>query len=387
MNSHFRLALGGAFAMAAAIGVGRFVYTPILPEMMSQLHLGPAQGGAIASANYAGYMIGALLAATSWIKGPPKTWMLAGLMVSVASTLAMGWASGQMAFLALRALGGIASAFVLVFASSVVLEPLGRSGNPHLSSLHFAGVGTGIALSALLMNGLMISGTAWPMLWTSAGLLAAVLVVPATILLIRAETQAEQTAQPQTLKISQPKLLAAYGLFGFGYVITATFLIALVRTVPLARAAEPWLWLTVGLTAAPSVAIWTASARRIGYMPAFAVGCVLEALGVAASVLMPSATGVLLASALLGGTYMGVTALGLVAARLSSPDPRRALARMTASFGLGQMLGPILAGYLTERTGTYTLASLLGVAALAIAAVLAVTAGRPDSRTSEVQPA
>ncbi len=81
---------------------------------------------------------------------------------------------------------------------------------------------------------------------------------------------------------------------------------------------------------------------------------------------------VLLAAALLGGTFMGLTALGLVnARRLSIGDPRRNLALITAAFGLGQMIGPALAGLLHDWTGSYLVPSLMAAAVLAAAAMLA----------------
>jgi predicted MFS family arabinose efflux permease len=174
----------------------------------------------------------------------------------------------------------------------------------------------------------------------------------------------------------------AYGLFGFGYVITATFLVAIVRAAPAVRAVEPWIWGVVGLTAAPSVALWTLIAKRLGISRTFAGACLVEAVGVAASVLWPTRVGALLAAALLGATFMGITALGLAGARRLAPgDPRRALSLLTASFGTGQIAGPSAAGVLYNYTGGFTVPSLLAVAAL-IAAAAVVTQVRfpPDPK-------
>jgi predicted MFS family arabinose efflux permease len=97
----------------------------------------------------------------------------------------------------------------------------------------------------------------------------------------------------------------------------------------------------------------------------------VEALGVAASVLWLTPAGVLLAAALLGGTFMGLTALGLIRARrLSQGDPRRTLAVMTAAFGLGQIVGPAFAGVVYDATGSFLLPSLTAVSALMIGALL-----------------
>src|SRR5262249_59235564 len=141
-------AVGGWTATAAGLGIGRFVYTPILPPMIEALGLTKSQAGLIASANFAGYLIGALLAATPGLVGSRRLWLLGALAMSGVTTAAMGLTHSVTAFLVLRALGGAASAFVLIFSSAVVLERLALAGRSGLSALHFARVGRGIALSA-----------------------------------------------------------------------------------------------------------------------------------------------------------------------------------------------------------------------------------------------
>jgi predicted MFS family arabinose efflux permease len=170
----------------------------------------------------------------------------------------------------------------------------------------------------------------------------------------------------------------AYGLFGFGYVVTATFLVAIVRAEPKLRSVEPFVWLVVGVAAAPTVAAWDRLGTRWGVERAFAAACLLEAAGVAASVLWPTAGGELLASALLGGTFMGITALGLAGGRLlAGGDPRRAFAILSAAFGVGQIVGPTLAGLLHDWTGAFVLPSLLAAGALVAAAAIAITVHPP----------
>jgi MFS family permease len=171
-------------------------------------------------------------------------------------------------------------------------------------------------------------------------------------------------------------LVIAYGLFGFGYVITATFIVAIVRGSESVRALEPWVWIVFGLTAAPSVALWTWAGRRVGIARAYALACVTEALGVGASVLWIAPAGLLIASALVGGTFMGLTALGLIRGRQMAPgDPRRTLAVLTAAFGVGQIIGPAFAGVVYDATGSLLAPSLTAVAGLLIAAGLIFRTG------------
>jgi MFS family permease len=173
-NAAARLALGGLIALAVAIGIGRFVYTPILPPMMQALGLGKAAAGLIASANFRGYLVGALLAAWPGLKGARTRWLLGSLVASALTTGAMAAPDALLAFLILRFVGGVASAFVLVFATTLVLERLAGLRRMQLSAVHFAGVGTGIALSAALVAGLMAAGYSWRSLWLASGALSLV---------------------------------------------------------------------------------------------------------------------------------------------------------------------------------------------------------------------
>ena len=360
-------------ALAAAIGVGRFVYTPILPLMAEDLGMSKSVAGGIASMNFAGYLAGALVAASPRIRGSRRRWMTGALACSTLTTGAMGVAHSTLAFSLLRFAGGFASAFVMVFASALVLERLGAAGRARLSALHFAGVGSGIAASAAIVSLIAGAGGGWRTLWfAAAGLSLICLVVAGMVIPDAAEPARPADGGSSSTQGALRRLVVAYGLFGFGYVITATFVVAIVRGDPQLRASEPYVWLLVGLAAAPSIAFWAMIARRAGAARAFAIACVLEAVGVAASVLSPGVIGIIAAAILLGGTFVGITALGLIEARkLSESDPRRVLAVMTAAFGLGQIVGPAIAGALYDLTGNFLLPSLGAAAALLVAAALA----------------
>jgi predicted MFS family arabinose efflux permease len=367
-------ALGGLVAIAAAIGIGRFVYTPILPPMIEALGLSKSAAGLIASANFLGYLIGAVLAAAPTLPGSRRAWLLGALAVSALTTGGMGLVQTLAPFMVLRFIGGGASAFVLILASTMVLERLAEAGRGGLSALHFAGVGVGIAASAALVAALLRLAQPWWSLWLASGALALAAMVAVALLLPErtAPGRPPGQRQPDAADPGLRRLIAAYGLFGFGYVITATFLVAIVRGTPAIRALEPVIWIVFGVAAAPSVALWTRIAAPLGIPLAFAVACVVEAAGVLASVAWPSTTGVFLAAVLVGGTFMGLTALGLVRARgLASGEPRRALAWMTGAFGLGQIIGPAFAGIVSDRLGSFTAPSLAAAAALLLAAILA----------------
>jgi len=367
------VAFAGSIALAAALGIGRFVYTPILPPMVEALGFTKSTAGLIASANFLGYLIGALLVAAPILGGTRRVWLLGALAMSAITTGAMGLTNNVAVFVVLRFVGGAASAFVLVLSSTLVLERLAQAGRAGLSALCFAGVGIGIAVSAVLVAAMLRAGQSWQALWLASGALSLAAATTVGVLLRTDSTPARRNGQE--IRSASPNLLrliAAYGLFGFGYVITATFLVAIVRAAPTVRSLEPVIWCVFGLAAAPSVALWTRIATSVGASRAFALACLVEALGVAASVVWQTEPGIFLASVLVGGTFMGLTALGLIRARtLAAGEPRRVLAYMTGAFGTGQIIGPAFAGVLSDWLGNFTVPSIAAVIALIVAALLA----------------
>jgi MFS family permease len=217
------------------------------------------------SANFLGYLAGALLAATPTMPGSRRSWLLLALIVSSVTTSVMAFASSTAAFLTLRFTGGVASAFVLVLASALVLDHLNAAGRPDLAAVHFAGVGVSMALSAVLVSSLAAWGGGWRPLWLASGLTSVFAVgIVAGLIADRVEPTMAMTSHPRQAKPRLAALVVAYGLFGFGYIMTATFLVAIVRGSAQVRAFEPLVWLVVGLTAAPSVALWTWVGGKIG---------------------------------------------------------------------------------------------------------------------------
>ena len=367
------LALAGLLSLAVGIGIGRFAYTPILPYMSAGLDLAKSEAGLIASANYLGYLVGALAAAWRAVPGDARFWLLGALAVSGLSTGAMAFTTSLGAFLVLRFVGGAAGALVMVLASSLVMDRLAAAGRDGWAAVMYAGVGSGIAISSLAVPAAASGESDWQGPWVLCGGLAIVLSILAALLLRVPRPSATGTpgSGGGTAQRGLGRLIAAYGLVGFGYVITATFVADMVRADPVLQPAEHLVWLCVGLTAAPSVALWGWAGRRWGNERAFAVGCLVEGVGVALSVLGGGIWSILLAAGLLGGTFVGLTAIGLIEARhLSAGDARRSIALMTAAWGLGQMVGPTFAGVLYDSLGSYLVPSLLATAALAAAAGL-----------------
>lgn len=380
-----RLALGGMFAMAVAMGIGRFVYTPILPSMMEGLHLSASDAGLVASANYLGYLVGAVLASGGWGETRERPVMLAGLAASALLAALMGMTGNLYAFLVIRFAAGVASAFLMIFLTTIVFSRLLAADREDLQALHFGGVGFGIAVSSVMTGAVFLAGQSWQASWFWAGAISAIGFFVTLALIDRGPVVTAEVRKEPALPWSAAlaRVILAYGLFGFGYIVTATFLVAIVRLGEGGRLFESAVWLVTGLAGLPSVWLWARVSKRIGLAKTFAIGCGVEAIGVAASVVVPGIAGPLLGSVLLGGTFIAVTAIGLqVGRRLATEAPRRALAIMTASFGTGQIIGPIAAGYLADLSGDFVTASLAAAAALAAAAIIMPS----DARRQALRP-
>lgn len=365
-------------ALAVAMGIGRFVYTPILPGMMEQLGLSATDAGFIASANYLGYLVGAFLAGGGWAQGREKAAMLGGLGATGLLAVTMGLTDSLPVFLATRFLAGLASAFVMVFLSGIVLGRLASAGRNDLQAVHFGGVGLGIAASAVMMSLLFVSGAEWQAGWLWSGAVS-IVGFAAVAWLVGGETSVASRDHVESRlprNVALAKIILAYGLFGFGYIVTATFLVAIIRHGGSGRMFETMVWLAAGLAAIPSVWLWNRIAARMSLTTAFALGCIAEAVGVTASVSLGGHIGPLLGGILLGGTFIAITAFGLQAGfRFAPKAPRRIFAAMTMSFGIGQILGPIAAGLIAESTGSFFAPSLGAALALLVAAAISLSAG------------
>ena len=146
----YSIAIGGIVTLAVIMGIGRFVYTPILPFMISNGIINESQAGVIATANYAGYLIGAFSAA--WIKLPGgiRFWFIIALLFSTFSTFAMGFTQNVILFGSIRLISGLASAYAFIFCATLIVRRLAKLDATHLSGVHFMGVGIGISGSALV---------------------------------------------------------------------------------------------------------------------------------------------------------------------------------------------------------------------------------------------
>lgn len=326
-----------AAALAVSMGIGRFVYTPILPLMLREAGLSKTFGATLATANYAGYLLGALVGIVAPVV-IGSTWVMrVALLASVATLALMPTSHNYAAWLALRFVAGGASALVFMFAVGAMLS---HPNTQHLVGWGFGGVGAGIALSGALV---LITGSisTWSSAWWSSAVAALVLsgiawgLTPPT---------------PQRRMVSAPKadgippigrwfsaLLVAYSLEGIGYIIAGTFLVAAI-----AQTSPGWAgtgaWILVGVCAVPASALWAALGHRWSRPSLLLMALVLQAIGIGLPTVVAGIAPALLGAALFGSTFLGIGSLALaLGAHLQFP---RAIALLTTGYSVGQILGP-----------------------------------------------
>jgi MFS family permease len=369
-------ALAGLVALAVAMGIGRFAFTPLLPMMQQDAGLSLSAGGWLASANYLGYLLGALSATALRIR--PANAIRAGLVTIVVVTLGMGASHTLVAWLALRALAGTASAWVLVFTSSWCLERLAQTASPILNGIVFAGVGSGIALAGIICLALMQRAASSAQAWTALGVVALAGMASVWRAFETAEapskTPGRMADTPPRWDIRWVPLVLCYGVFGFGYIIPATFVPVMARQFVTDPLVFGWTWPVFGAAAALTplaAAVW---ARRIGVRRVWIASQAMMAVGVAVPVLWPAIGGIMVAALFVGGTFMVITMSGMqearaVAGRAATP----LMAAMTSAFGTGQIAGPIVATSMLGADGGFSRALLIACALLlATAALLAI---------------
>lgn len=362
------VAVGGLVALAVAMGVGRFAFTPIMPVMEADAGLTLRAASWLAAANYLGYLLGALCAArlpTAWgIRG--------GLLLVAVTTFAMGLTHGLWLQLFLRLVAGVASAWVLVHVSAWSLARLGAIGRTDMNGVVYAGVGAGIAAAGLIVLGTMHAGLGSDATWELFGVLS-LLVTAGSWRLFRPSPQVPAETAHTPIRVirwdgDKLRLLLCYAVLGIGYILPATYLPDMAHAYVDNPLVFGLAWPVFGTAAALST--WIA-ARWLGHVndrKLWALCYVCMAVGDGLPVLWPGLPAILVAAVAVGGTFMIVTMQGLREARRTGGGGATAfIALMTAAFALGQIVGPLVVGALESVPHGFA-ACLIGAAVLLLLA-------------------
>ncbi|HHV3916045.1 TPA: YbfB/YjiJ family MFS transporter [Klebsiella pneumoniae] len=415
MNNQSRqalwLALAGSIVLMIGMGYGRFAFTGVLPLMLNEGLLTLHEGNLAASANYAGYLVGALLLARVQ-PGAATRLSIISAGLTIASLALLAWVSSPWIIITLRAVAGALSAITLIAGSLWLLEHMGHH---HGAPLLYAGVGLGIFISAegiALGHALnLTSQQIWLLCALCAGLLLALairwLLIPPAALVRVSHVETSSPASGSDTRRAAWRLLMVYGLAGFGYIITATYLplflsgslqsvdpvhlwalfglagfgyIITATYLPLflsgsLQSVDPvHLWALFGLAAAPSCLIWHKLVLKWGYRQALTRNLLVQALGVILPACSASLLFCVLSALLVGFTFMGTVTIALPKAKsLSHQVSFNMIAAMTALYGVGQIAGPLIAGALYQIAASFNPALYAAALALLIAAGLVFT--------------
>lgn len=371
-TSAWAIALAALAALAVAMGIGRFAFTPILPMMQEDFGLSVSEGGWLATANYLGYLVGALSAIGMRIR--PTAAIRAGLLIIGLSTAAMGLEHRFMLWVVLRTLAGIASAWVLIFVSSWALERLALLGRSNLGGTVYSGVGAGILAAGgtcLVVTSLHARSAD---AWLSLGVVS-IAVTAAIWPLVKADPSSNTTPAPAIARSGLwsaqfRRLVLCYGAFGFGYIVPATFLPAMAKKIVEDPQLFGWAWPVFGAAAVVSTVFASQLQRFLSNRAAWIAGHFVMALGVVIPLAVPGLPGIVVAALLVGGTFVVITMAGLEEARrVAGPSARALMAAMTSAFALGQILGPVIVSLLVQSTGGFAPALILASAILAVSAI------------------
>lgn len=343
-----RLGLLLGLAPGAALGVGRFAYALVLPAMQADLNLSFAQAGVLGSANTAGYLLGALfshrlLAAVGYRRG-----FYASLLLQTFTLLALVVAPSYPSVLLLRSLQGVLGAFVFVGGAALLMA---SSARPLALGLYFGGVGTGLLASPLVLP--LFSD--WREGWALLGLLSLVLSLASFAALPGLHEPGPPARGTERSLRPITAALIAYGLYGAGYIGYMTF-VTTGLTVPLAP-----FWAVLGAGALGTGLVWGPVVGRLQGLRSLRL--------VLAVLLAASLQPVLQGAPYLSAFLFGISFLGVITAitalfqeRLPVAGWSRAMGLSTASFALGQAIGPSVAGVAGDLSGSAT--GALGAASL-----------------------
>ncbi|MSQ53123.1 MAG: YbfB/YjiJ family MFS transporter [Betaproteobacteria bacterium] len=369
-DSPLSVALTCALTLAIGMGIGRFAFTPLLPMMQADEGVSLAQGGWLASANYIGYLAGALLAPL--IRVPLGAMVRFSLFTVFVVTLAMGLVENLALWMALRAVAGVMSAWLLIYVSGWCLEALARHDRAGLAGVLYGGMGAGIMLTGAICLALMLAGADAKSAWRALGAIALVL----SLIVWPVFTMPGYSSNPAAksdwkLSADGMRLILCNAANGFGYIIPATFLPAMARDWDSDPALFGWAWPVFGAATLASTLTAGVALRFMGNRQLGGASHLIMAFGVALPVFMLGLDAIMISALAVGATFMVATMCALREARaIGKEHATRLLAAVTASFAIGQIAGPLCVPLLATPDNPYAPALLLAALLLSISGVV-----------------
>ncbi len=372
-----RLILTLSLAATVGLGIGRFAYALVLPDMRDSLHWSYSAAGFMNTINAVGYLVGALMA-SRLIKWVGWSVAIRGGTLACLAALALCAMTGNFIALSLARLVlglGAAAGFVAGGALAAAIAQSRPERANFLLSLFYAGPGVGILASGLIAPFTLqhFGPGSWWIVWWAMAALSAAMTIP--LFLTRIESKARFTEAGHASFAILPVLiyLAGYFLFGAGYIAYMTFMIAYVRDAGGGAAAQAAFWSLIGLSAFVTPWVWRGvlALDRGGLATAIILGT--NALGAALPIFGQSTAWLATSAIVFGVAFFAVVGSTTAFVRFNYPPAAwpTAIAAMTISFGVGQTLGPIVVGAITDALGRLSYALNVSAALLALGALAA----------------
>lgn len=355
----FKVLSGGIISLILMLGVARFSYTPLLPLMQQQASLGVSEGGWLASINYMGYFTGVLIAASISDMMLKDRLYRAGIILAIASTLGMALTTNFWLWSLMRYFAGLSSAAGMILGSGLILNWLIRHQYRSELGLHFAGSGLGIAFCSYMVS-VMTPSLNWREQWVAFSLMGVLMAIPAWRWLPKPKNShlmksGKALVDTPPSKAYMRLFIAIYLCAGVGFVVSATFIVAIIdQQNPLANEGT-LVFMVLGIAAAPACILWDLIARNIGDLNALSLAFAIHTLGIFLPILDNGSAAAYLGAVLFGSTFMGIVSLVLtMAGRLFPRAPSKIMGKMTISYGLAQIIAPAMTGQIAEMGGTYS---------------------------------
>lgn len=367
-----KVLLAGISALILSVGIARFAYTPFLPLMLEQTELNTFYGGWLATFNYLGYLFGLLL--ISQINNLQFKFKLyrMSLIVAFVTTVAMGMTTDIVIWSILRLLAGMSSTAGIILAAGFVMSWLKQQGFKAQLGLHFSGLGLGIAIPGVLIV-YMNQYYGWATQWIIMGIFGLLFLIPAWYWM----PTPDKTPNKQFVTIKPPSkrwmnlMIAAYSCAGVGYVISATFIVAILENKPELHGKGDWIWVILGLAAVPSCIVWDKISTRIGEVKALILSYSVLLVAIVIPAVSTTLSLNIIGALLFGATFAGIVSMMLVYMGHKFPaDPAKAMAKLTICYGIAQIIAPAIAAQISKITHSYSGALWLAAVTVLLGVVL-----------------
>lgn len=370
-------------ALMIAMSISRFAYTPILPFMQQDTSMNNQNAGLLATFNYLGYLMGAIIPMFITIKSKVFDLKLY-VMINVISVILMGFSEHFLIWSVLRIIAGVTSGTIFVVASNVALEALRMANKQSISGILYSAVGIGIFSSSIFIF-LYTQAQTWKATWIILGVVA---LMAGIIILTSMKDNPSISKHSTSSNQNQGKALnrafiipfsIAYFFEGAGYIVTGTFLVALIKTIPAYADYAALSWMFVGLGAMPATLIWSLFAEKIGYKKAIYSALILQIISVGLPIFSHHMLGLIVASMLFGATFLGLTTLFMSKSQelmYHTNQKLNLVSLLTVIYSVGQMIAPMIAGVLIGDSNNYQLALTFAMILLILGFIFSVISYR-----------